>query len=308
MKLHAHLFSLSLLCPLFCASLASHAIDLYLGERQSSAPYLSGDTFRTICDHIYDIKDHSLKPDDVHTGDVVFVTSNPDYLPKFFNEVHPYITHQYILVTHNSDENISEKYLPYIEDEKIFCWFAQNVAYIHPKLIPMPIGLENRLWGRNYDRLIMALIQKGATQQEKKHLVFLNFNANTNRVERLPAFNYFSQKKFCYCAPNQAVPPYLADICSSKFLVSPHGNGLDCHRTWEALYLGVIPIVKKSTLDAMYQDLPVLIVNDWSEVTEELLNTTYERMQNTSFAFEKLYIDYWKELFKQTKEQCKNQK
>ena len=30
------------------------------------------------------------------------------------------------------------------------------------------------------------------------------------------------------------------------FVLCPHGGGLDCHRNWEALCLGCIPIVKTS--------------------------------------------------------------
>lgn len=37
-----------------------------------------------------------------------------------------------------------------------------------------------------------------------------------------------------------------------QFCASPHGNGLDCHRTWEALCLGCVPIVKSSPLDDLY--------------------------------------------------------
>eukprot|EP00581_Thalassiosira_minuscula_P011257 CAMPEP_0183725922 /NCGR_PEP_ID=MMETSP0737-20130205/21903_1 /TAXON_ID=385413 /ORGANISM="Thalassiosira miniscula, Strain CCMP1093" /LENGTH=356 /DNA_ID=CAMNT_0025957093 /DNA_START=32 /DNA_END=1099 /DNA_ORIENTATION=- len=57
-----------------------------------------------------------------------------------------------------------------------------------------------------------------------------------------------------------------------KFMLSPRGVGLDCYRTWEALYLGMIPVVKTSTLDSMYQGLPVLIVDEWSDLTPELLH------------------------------------
>jgi len=32
------------------------------------------------------------------------------------------------------------------------------------------------------------------------------------------------------------------------------------------LYLGLIVIVKTSSLDEMYKDLPVVIVHDWSEL------------------------------------------
>jgi hypothetical protein len=49
------------------------------------------------------------------------------------------------------------------------------------------------------------------------------------------------------------------------FVISPHGNGLDCHRTWEALCLGCIVIVKKSPIDTLYTDLPVLIIDNWSD-------------------------------------------
>jgi hypothetical protein len=55
------------------------------------------------------------------------------------------------------------------------------------------------------------------------------------------------------------------------FVVSPHGNGLDCHRTWESLALGNIVIVKRSPLDPLYQGLPVVIVNEWSEITAQNL-------------------------------------
>ena len=53
------------------------------------------------------------------------------------------------------------------------------------------------------------------------------------------------------------------------FVVSPHGNGLDCHRTWESLVLGNIPIVKRSSIDPLYEGLPVVIVDDWREITPE---------------------------------------
>jgi hypothetical protein len=56
------------------------------------------------------------------------------------------------------------------------------------------------------------------------------------------------------------------------FSVSPHGRGLDCHRTWEDLLLGCIVIVKTSVLDPMYEGLPVVIVNQWSEITADNLN------------------------------------
>ena len=84
-----------------------------------------------------------------------------------------------------------------------------------------------------------------------------------------------------------------------SFVLSPHGNGFDCHRTWEAIILGCIPIVKKSNIDSLYDDLPVLIVNNWNEVTQELLQNTIISFKDKTFNFKKITLEYWMVLMKQ---------
>ena len=39
---------------------------------------------------------------------------------------------------------------------------------------------------------------------------------------------------------------YYLNLKKSKFCICPEGNGPDCHRLWESLYLDVIPICKRS--------------------------------------------------------------
>jgi hypothetical protein len=83
------------------------------------------------------------------------------------------------------------------------------------------------------------------------------------------------------------------------FVMSPVGNGLDCHRTWEALALGSIPIVKKSILTSkLYDDLPVVIVNDWSEITFENLTRWKQYVLNNVFNMNKLTSNHWSNLIK----------
>jgi len=77
------------------------------------------------------------------------------------------------------------------------------------------------------------------------------------------------------------------------FVLCPHGNGLDCHRTWEALCLGCIPIVKTSNLDELYTNLPVLIVNDWGDVSSKLLENILLDFSQKTFHYEKLELKYW---------------
>ena len=64
--------------------------------------------------------------------------------------------------------------------------------------------------------------------------------------------------------------------CKNAFVISPLGHGMDCHRTWEALILDCIVIVQTSHLDSLYADLPVLIVDEWSDITESLLTSICE--------------------------------
>lgn len=86
------------------------------------------------------------------------------------------------------------------------------------------------------------------------------------------------------------------------FWLSPRGNGIDCHRTWEALYLDIIPIVWNSSLNVLYEDLPVVIINDENELNANFL---YENLKTISakklqkmggYDYKKLRNSYWRRL------------
>ena len=85
-----------------------------------------------------------------------------------------------------------------------------------------------------------------------------------------------------------------------SFVLSPFGIGMDCHRTWEALCLGAIPILKAPHFTKMFEDLPVLIVNEWSDITESLLNNTIRDFKNKNFNYNKLTLQYWINRIKKT--------
>jgi hypothetical protein len=80
-----------------------------------------------------------------------------------------------------------------------------------------------------------------------------------------------------------------------RFVLSPLGNGLDCHRTWEALALGCIPIVRSSPLNTLWEGLPVWIVNSWSEVTEDSMDQKAAELDNSHNIPDKLLLETWVE-------------
>lgn len=285
-------------------------LNLISKERLSSEPFVSGDTFRSFSKFIIDETNIPFNPDDVQKGDIIFVSTDfPEgNLKKFFKTYHPQIKNQYILITHNGDSSVPGNYIEYLNDSKIYAWFGQNTDVIYyPKFIPIPIGLENRHIGRGHYEIILDLLKKDIDSYPKTHLLYSNFSPHTNPNLRLPIYNFFKNKPFCYFQePKKTIRGYLTDICYSKFVLSPHGHGLDCHRTWEALYLGAIPIVVASTLDKLYEDLPVIVINNWNEVTDAFLIKKYEEMKSKKYKMEKLTFKYWKDLIINYQKSCIN--
>ncbi len=95
-------------------------------------------------------------------------------------------------------------------------------------------------------------------------------------------------------------------MSTHKFAISPEGNGIDCHRTWECLYLGVIPIVKKSVVLSYFSYLPILFVDNYDIITEEYLNKIYQKeFQNKKFNYKKLNTTYYKNKINKLLSECK---
>ncbi len=261
--------------------------------REPVAPYLSGDTFRASCDHACDEISRFI-PELVRRNQTVFVKG--DMVQKFFAYYHPRIQSPYILISHNSDEMLPGRFQSYLDDPKILAWFTQNPdGTLHPKLHPIPIGVENRHWKPFNVELIAEVKEK---QLPKTDLLYCNFTLSTYPKERNYVYALFANKPYTLTKSrnNQGwenFHPYTHEIAASKFVLCPRGNGLDTHRLWETLYLGSYPVTKTSPLDPLLEGLPVVIVDDWNQVNEEFLNQKYEEIRQKSYDMSKLFFDYW---------------
>ncbi len=268
-------------------------------NRNSSAPYLSGDTFRSFADFIFDEATTSFDPQKVKYGDIIFVKT--DKLKEFKSSKHQYIKNPYVLITHNADTATPGAFKDLLEDNKILAWYAQNAeTLMHPKLIPLPIGIANQYWAHGSCKDLKTA-QENTKNTIKTNLAYLNISVGTYRSERQKVYDLFINTTFCLNSKNKPYKQYLEDIASCKFVLSPRGNGIDCHRTWEALYLGSIPIVRTSNIDSIYKDLPVLIINEWEEVTQDYLNEAYRQIQAKTHNLDRLYSPYWEKEFNKFK-------
>jgi hypothetical protein len=262
-------------------------------KRLSSFPFISGDTYRALAQVYVDELRLPVDTSKLKNGDIIFVKNG--LISYFFNVLRPQMRTHYILVCANSDYSCPGKFFNKLNnDDKMLAWFTTNidVAFTHSKLFPIPLGIANRYRSSGNIDFLQDFINKSGNYN-KDILLYFNMNLATKPSVRNEVYEIFVSKSFCYQGMRKPWREYLIDLASSKFVLSPHGNGLDCYRTWEALLLGCIPIVKTSTLDPLYTDLPVIIVKDWHEVTEDFLNTKWQEMQHTTYNKEKMFAGYW---------------
>lgn len=249
-------------------------------------------------------------------------------IPYFINILH-HINKKIILVTGDCDESCpidlfksDADFLNFINNDKIIHWFSQNCIKLdHPKLTQIPIGLDyhtmaningNHDWGvqtspKNQEYLLFKLKDKSQFW-ERKYECYSNFHFSMNtkfKHDRIDALNNIP-KELVYYEPNKVkrLNSWIKQL-EYAFVISPHGDGLDCHRTWEALCLGCIPIVKTSPLDKLFSDLPILIINDWKNISKKLLEETIINFKNkhlnNEFNYDKLTLKYWMDIIKSYK-------
>jgi hypothetical protein len=101
-------------------------------------------------------------------------------------------------------------------------------------------------------------------------------------------------------SPRMPVNKLWEEYTEYKFGLSPRGGGLDCHRTWEMLFFGMVPIVKTSPLDSLFTGLPVLIVKEWTDICQEgFLDKIYDEMAPLLVQNDEIFtMDYYLSLAK----------
>ena len=265
-------------------------------QAESSYPYLSGYTWSSFSNWRLLGEDYFSSPENfdpkmVKLGDTVFV----DYmrLEEFYRDYLPKIQNPFILITANygygSDSPLPGPFGHLLEDEKIAAWFVQNIDRApSKKLRPIPIGLASG-WSNADTNVLGQLIPFSLTKKGKSILIYINYTPCPPRADCSEHF----QKMGIKFEGRKSFEDYLLDLSDTVFVVSPPGIGLDCHRTWEALLMGCYPIVKSSTLNPLYEDLPVVIVDDWKQVTIEFLEKKRSELNNKTYSREKLYAPYW---------------
>ena len=254
-----------------------------------------------------------------NTKDIIFIRngSNPNIndLDIFADNLHK-LTSPCILVTSDGDRSVPSSYnknicFKILDNPNIKKWYTQNYdkSIIHTKLKHYPIGFDlhtNRwLINNSISEKIKFMVDCRNKCSVDKRISNKVFSDTHNSISHPIRFKIHSIIKnnpiFELSKGRKSFIDITKNYNRYNFVISPRGNGLDCHRTWELFLAGVIIITTTTTLDDMFinNNLPVVILQDLDElknITKEKLNEWYKvNIDKTDInnIFPKLTYNYW---------------
>lgn len=247
--------------------------------------YITGNKFKALCESVWGETD--IKPN----GTLFCKT---DYIFDCFKAIESK-PGPYVLVTHNSDIDLTQE-IVYRKPQNVKKWFGQNMCVYRQDLQAIPIGIANPEWPHGNFSVIENQLQK---YRQLTNLALMCFNVSTRPDERISIYRALSRFDWVTTtSPNGGLTheQYIENVYKHQFIISPRGNGIDCLRTWEALYLGAIPVIERSEWSRYFEDMPIIITNDLERVSAiELFNGYLRIMCSKAFYTTwKLIMPYWK--------------
>ena len=187
-------------------------------------------------------------------------------------------SYKFVIYTSHEDTPIDEHI---VVPDNVVKIYATNAIYNNDKIIPFPYGLQRKMnVDDNRIEIMTELVEKDEHQEPTK-LLYINcgLGSERNAPERayLPEFEKYEWATCRFNKDSMHFPyskyrEFLTEMRDHKFMICPQGHGIDCHRNWELLYMRRVPVMKLSPYFArLMQGFPVLFVERWEDVTEELL-------------------------------------
>lgn len=244
-----------------------------------------------------------------------------NFVDHFLNKINL----PFVLVTGDSDIRITDTILKNEKIQKILAspylikWFAQNLDVKNDKLTRIPIGMDYHTmqttadyWGpgvqsaRKQEIDLIDIVSKAPEFSKRSFMAYCNWTHSINSIDRQECLAKI-QTELCVIEQHR-VPLVQSWKNQAKhmFVISPEGIGMDCHRTWEALLLGCIPVIKRSTCDEIFENLPIWIVDDWSEFNPTSILEKISFFSKSEFNYNKLLLNYWSPSINSNKKNCDN--
>lgn len=238
--------------------------------------------------------DFSLQPK------VVYVRSEINVLNFFIEHVLGRIDNDFVLLTSSHDSTMplgfhrqfGLDWERIVTHQHMKAWFTENRDLVHDKIKPVPLGIPQPdlsswitgadggvIWDDEFFRSATGMVK-----EDRLRKIFCCWyprddhpsgTCPSDNNERQSAYNYIIKKTdlFDWHQPGMSRLDFIGKLGAYKFVLCPHGGGIDPNpRCWESLIMGAIPIIKRNTMSESLEHLPVVIVDDWSDITHEAMN------------------------------------
>jgi len=293
-------------------------------KNQSYKPFISNELFIEIADIIILCDKDIIQLNKINflkkTCVIIFI--NMIIIYRCIN-ILTKINKNFIIITTSNYDNCFPQLDKYdiifklLQSKYLIKLYTKNPSIVHDIIQPIPISLKwqfnsHYFYGENnmnliklYNMLCITPTENFNSKELKKNLLYFNFSVNTTDMTfyiehkniRIKIKKQLEQNGFKWIE-NNMIDKYMTNLSTYKFVISPPGKGIDAHRTWESLMVGCIPIVLSSPLNKLYDNLPVLVVSDYTIITEEYLNSIYSDFINKKYDFSSLYSTYWIDMVK----------
>ena len=180
---------------------------------------------------------------------------------------------KFIIFTNLEDTPLDEYIFDCIPDNVLRVCAVNSIVW-NEKVVPAPYGVQRRM-SLNDDRIevLQTHMNKESTKVPRSfRLLYVGINENSHE-ERKGLTKKFLDETWATVETGRVdFETYLDRMWRCKFVLCPRGNAIDCHRNWETIYMRRVPVMKRTPfLEELYKDYQVLFVDDYSEVTEQLL-------------------------------------
>lgn len=217
------------------------------------------------------------------------------------------IPHKVVMLIMNGDISFTEEILKQ-KPHNVKHIFATNSTVYNSIVTPIPIGVENQYAPKReghgmindaiFEKLPFLTGEEIIDQEPIYEKLYANFNVYTN-----PHYRNLV-KQICMVSQNVdfeyglTYREYVKKMKEYIGVVSPTGNGLECIRTYEALYLDCVPVCVgdrtkyDAIYNALYKFLPIVFLNNPIDLNNiELVKKEIQKVKNNSK--ELIDYEYW---------------
>jgi len=248
---------------------------------------------------------------DLHDDDRIIFCKR-DYILEEFERI-KHFDKKIILIIANSDYTFDDSLLSKcpLNVEHIF---ATNTTCFNDRVTPIPIGVEiEELTKRPghgminpgiFEKKPYLLGEIKPIKSNVENTIYSNFNIHTNLSVRKPLLDFCLNNNNYQVGGGLSYGEFVNKVSSHIATLSPRGNGIECIRTYEVLYLKSIPIVfgdyneYRAINEKIYKNLPIVFTHNFDQLNDfSYIEKRISEVKNNSTEF--LEYDYWVDLIKQ---------